>query len=45
LVVAVSVVPPDRSVVAVALAWFVVGNVLALKVLAGPVQSAGKFFD
>src|SRR5437879_10440155 len=45
LVVALSVVPPDGSVVAVALAWFVVGNVVALKVLAGPVQSAGKFFD
>src|SRR2546430_4191238 len=36
LVVALSVVPPDGSVVAVALAWFVVGNVVALKVLAGP---------
>src|SRR5437773_10900584 len=47
LVVALSVVPlPPGSVVAVALAWFVVGNVVALKVLAGPVQSAdGKFFD
>src|SRR2546422_9683286 len=45
LVVAVSVVPPDRSVVAVALAWFVVGNVLALKVLAGPLGSPREFFD
>src|SRR5438046_1947147 len=45
LVVALSVVPPDGSVVAVALAWFVVGNVVALKVLAGPVQSAEKFLD
>ncbi len=47
LVVALSVVPlPPGSVVAVALAWFVVGNVVALKVLAGPVQSAdGKFLD
>src|SRR2546429_8611649 len=41
LVVALSVVPPDGSVVAVALAWFVVGNVVALKVLAGPGESPG----
>src|SRR2546427_12376930 len=41
LVVALSVVPPDRSVVAVALAWFVVGNVAALKVLAGPLATGG----
>src|SRR5260221_11220399 len=41
LVVAMSVVPlPPGSVVAVALAWFVVGKVVALKVLAGPAQSA-----
>src|SRR5260221_3045375 len=47
LVVALSVVPlPPGSVVAVALAWFVVGNVVALKVLAGPVQTAGwEVFD
>src|SRR2546425_12288656 len=46
LVVALSVVPlPPGSVVAVALAWFVVGNVVALKVLAGPRQSpGGEFF-
>src|SRR3989442_3554074 len=36
LVVALSVVPPpDGSVVAVALAWFVVGYVATLKVAAG----------
>src|SRR3989454_7049064 len=46
LVVALSVVPPDGSVIAVALAWFVVGNVVALKVLAGPVPTAGgEVFD
>src|SRR2546426_11966625 len=44
LVVALSVVPPDGSVVAVALAWFVVGNVTALKVLAGPLQTPGWEF-
>src|SRR5260221_1361055 len=42
LVVALSVVPlPPGSVVAVALAWFVVGNVVALKVLAGARASPG----
>src|SRR3989442_15032558 len=43
LVVALSVVPPpDGSVVAVALAWFVVGYVATLKVAAGPGRSPGR---
>src|SRR5438309_11654991 len=41
LVVALSVVAPDGSVVAVALAWVVVGNVVAMNGLAAPVESAG----
>src|SRR2546425_12454646 len=42
LVVALSVVPPpDGSVVAVALAWFVVGYVATLKVAAGSGESPG----
>src|SRR2546422_11589232 len=44
LVVALSVVPPDGSVVAVALAWLVVGNVVALKVLAVPVLCVVEVF-
>src|SRR5260221_13125427 len=46
LVVAMSVVPlPPGSVVAGALAWFVVGKVVALKVLAGPApHPGGRFF-
>src|SRR2546428_3493164 len=43
LVVALSVVPPpDGSVVAVALAWFVVGYVATLKVAAGAGRSPGR---